>query len=61
MLDKDLETKYFNQINRRVEWRYKYCPKRYILNRGTCYLKAHLYNIYLINKTSPREDKTRKR
>jgi hypothetical protein len=61
MLDKNLETKYINQTNRKIEWRYKYCSKKYLLNSGTRCLKAHLRTIHLIYKTSPRDNKTKKR
>jgi hypothetical protein len=61
MLDKDPKTKYINQTNRRIEWRCKYCSKKYLLNSGTRCPKAHLRTIHLIHETSPRDNKTKKR
>ena len=61
MPDKDPETKYNNQTNRRAEWRCKYCLKKYLLNSGTRCPKAHLRDIHSINETSSRDDRTRKR
>ena len=61
MPDKDPETKYFNLTNGRVEWRCKYCPKKYLLNGGTRCPKAHLCAIHSINETSARDNRTRKR
>jgi hypothetical protein len=61
MPDSDPETKYFSQANGRVEWRCKYCPKKYLLNGGTRCPKDHLRTIHSIDETSPRDNKTRKR
>jgi hypothetical protein len=42
MPDVDPETKYWSKINGQLEWRCKYCPKRYALNGGTRCMKSHL-------------------
>jgi hypothetical protein len=54
------ETKYYSKANR-LEWRYKYCPKKYALNRGTRCIKSHLKDIHDISKDSLREEKAKKR
>jgi hypothetical protein len=61
MPDEDPETKDFNLTNGRMEWRCKYCPKKYLLNGGTRCPKVHLRAIHLIDEKSSRDNKTRKR
>jgi hypothetical protein len=61
MPDEDPETKYFNLANGRMEWRCKYCPKKYLLNGGTRCPKVHLRAIHLIDEKSPRDNKVKKR
>ena len=55
MPDEDPETKYYNRKTGSLEWRCKYCPKKYALNGGTRILKAHLCSTHGINDQSPRE------
>jgi hypothetical protein len=61
MPDKDPETKYFNLTNGRMEWRCKYCPKKYLLNGGTRCPKVHLRVIHSIDEKTSRDNKTGKR
>jgi hypothetical protein len=61
MPDLDIETKYYSTTNSQLEWRYKYCPKRYALNGGTRCMKSHLKTIHNISEDSPREERAKKR
>src|SRR3982074_3668226 len=54
------KTKYYSKANR-LEWRCKYCPKKYTLNGRTHCMKSHLKDIHDISKDSPREEKAKKR
>src|SRR4030081_1248553 len=60
MLNSNLETKYYFKANQ-LEWRCKYCPKKYALNGGTHCIKSHLKDIHDISKDSPQEEKAKKR
>jgi len=61
MPDVDPETKYRSKINGQLEWRCKYCPKRYALNGGTRCMKSHLQACHDIYHDSPRAEKVKKR
>src|SRR4030088_715953 len=58
--DSNPETKYYSKANR-LEWRCKYCTKKYALNGGTRCMKSHLKDIHDISKDSPQEEKAKKR
>lgn len=62
MPDSDPETKYYSSRNRnQLEWRCRYCSKRYALNGGTRLIRAHLRHSHEITQDSPRADKFKKR
>jgi hypothetical protein len=61
MPDVDPETKYGSKINGQLEWRCKYCPKRYALNGGTRCMKSHLQACHDIDHDSPRAERVEKR
>ena len=61
MLDLDIKTKYYSTTNSQLEWRCKYCPKRYALNGGTRYIKSYLKTIYNVSEDLPREERAKKR
>jgi hypothetical protein len=61
MPDEDPETKYYNRKTGALEWRCRYCHKKYALNGGTRILKSHLRALYGITDKSSREITTQKR
>lgn len=61
MPDPNPETKYYSQISNKLEWRCRYCPKRYSLNGGTRCIMSHLNATHDINQRSPREERAKKR
>jgi hypothetical protein len=61
MPDSDVEALYYHPITRKLEWRCKYCSKRYTLNGGTRVIKLHLISAHEILETSPRQDRLLKR
>jgi hypothetical protein len=60
MPDADASTQYFSAANR-LEWRCKYCSKRYLLNGGTRLIKVHLQANHNISELSLRQERARKR
>lgn len=60
MPDTDISTQYFSSTNK-LEWRCKYCTKKYLLNGGTRLIKAHLEVHHNISELSLRQEKARKR
>ena len=61
MPDPNPETKYYSQTSNKLEWRCRYCSKRYSLNGGTRCIMSHLKATHDINQDSPRREKARKR
>jgi BED zinc finger len=61
MPDLDIETKYYSKTNNQLEWRCKYCLKRYALNGGTRCIKSHLKTIHNVSEDSPREERAKQR
>ena len=60
MPDIDIGTKYYSTSNK-VEWRCKYCSKRYAINGGTRLIKAHLKADHNISELSVRQERSKKR
>jgi hypothetical protein len=56
MPDLDTETLYYHPTTGKLEWRCKYCSKRYALNGGTRVIKQHLISAYDILETLPCEE-----
>src|SRR6266536_1256669 len=61
MPDVDPETKYYNPKTKALEWRCKYCPKRYSLSGRTRIIMAYLLNKHEISDRTYREITTTKR
>ena len=61
MPDLDAETLYYHPTTGKLEWRCKYCPKRYALNGGTSIMKQHLQSAYRILASSSRQERLIKR
>ena len=61
MPDINPETLYYHPISTKLEWRCKYCSKRYTLNGGTSIIKQHLKSAYGISENSPRQERILKR
>ena len=61
MPDSDAEALYYYPTTRKLEWRCKYCLKRYTLNGGTRVIKQHLLLAHTISETSPRQERIIKR
>ena len=61
MPDLDAETLYYHPTTGKLEWRCKYCPKRYTLNGGTSIMKQHLKSVHGILESSPRQERLLKR
>jgi hypothetical protein len=61
MSDLDTKTLYYYPTTGKLEWRCKYCPKRYTLNGGTFIIKQHLQLAYRILASSPRQERLIKR
>jgi ribosomal protein L35 len=61
MPDLDTETLYYHPITRKLEWRCKYCSKRYTINGGTRLIKQHLITAHEILERSPRQERIIKR
>ena len=55
MPDSDAEALYHHPTTRKLEWRCRYCAKRYTLNGGTRVIKLHLISAYDISESSPRQ------
>jgi hypothetical protein len=55
MPDSDAEALYHHPTTGKLEWRYRYCAKRYTLNGGTRVIKLHLISAYDISESSPRQ------
>ena len=60
MPDIDIGTKYYS-ITNKLEWRCKYCSKRYTLNGGTRLIKVHLKSDHDISELSVRQERSIKR
>lgn len=60
MPDGDVGTKYYSPTNK-LEWRCKYCSKRYTLNGGTRLIKLHLTTDHNISELSTRQEQSIKR
>ena len=54
MPDSDVEALYHHPTTGKLEWRCRYCVKRYALNGGTRVIKLHLVSAYDISESSPR-------
>jgi hypothetical protein len=61
MPDSDTESLYYHPTTGKLEWRCKYCPKRYTLNGGTRIMKLHLISAHEISERSPRQQRIIKR
>jgi hypothetical protein len=61
MPDLDTETLYYHPTTAKLEWRCKYCLKRYTLNGGTSIMKQHLKLVHGILESSPRQERLLKR
>ena len=61
MPDPNIEIKYYSKSNNQLEWRCKYCPKRYAINGGTRCIKLHLKSVHNTTKDSPRNERSKKR
>jgi hypothetical protein len=57
MPDLDIETLYYHPKTAKLEWRYKYCPKKYAINGGTRLIKLHLIVAHEISDYSPRQER----
>jgi hypothetical protein len=57
MPDLDAETLYYHPTTGKLEWRCKYCPKRYTLNGGTSIMKQHLKSAHKISESSARQER----
>jgi hypothetical protein len=60
MPDIDIGTKYYSTTNK-LEWRCKYCSKRYAINGGTRLIKVHLKADHDITELSTRQEQSIKR
>ena len=60
MPDIDTGTKYYSTTNK-LEWRCKYCTKRYVVNGGTRLIKVHLKADHNISELSVRQERSIKR
>jgi hypothetical protein len=60
MPDMDIGTKYYNTTNK-LEWRCRYCTKRYTINGGTRLIKLHLKSTHDISELSARQERSIKR
>lgn len=60
MPDIDIGTKYYNTTNK-LEWRCRYCTKRYTINGGTRLIKLHLKSAHDISERSARQERSIKR
>jgi hypothetical protein len=60
MPDIDIGTKYYSTTSK-LEWRCKYCSKRYTLNGGTRLIKLHLKKDHDISELSTRQERSLKR
>ena len=60
MPDTDIGTKYYSTTNK-LEWRCKYCSKRYAINGGTRLIKVHLKADHDISELSTRQERSMKR
>ena len=61
MPDSDAKALYYHPTTGKLEWRCKYCSKRYTLNGGTSIIKAHLKSAHKILESSPRQERLLKR
>ena len=60
MPDPDIRTKYYSTTSK-LEWRCKYCSKRYTINRGTRLIKSHLHADHGISELSIQQERSVKR
>lgn len=60
MPDPDIGTKYYSNTSK-LEWRCKYCSKRYTINGGTRLIKSHLHADHGISELSIRQERSVKR
>jgi hypothetical protein len=60
MPDVDIGTKYFSTTNK-LEWRCKYCSKKYAVNGGTRLIKVHLKADHDVSELSARQERSIKR
>ena len=58
MPDSDIESLYYYPGTTKLEWRCKYCPKRYTINGGTRVIKSHLSSTHGIAENSPRQERS---
>jgi BED zinc finger len=61
MPDVDPESLYYHPTTAKLEWRCRYCSKRYALNGGTRLMKQHLIAAHEISESSPRQQRVLKR
>jgi hypothetical protein len=61
MPDADPESLYYHPTTAKLEWRCRYCSKRYALNGGTRLMKQHLIAAHEISESSPRQQRVLKR
>jgi hypothetical protein len=61
MPDLDPETLYYHPTTTKLEWRCKYCPKKYAINGGTRLMKQHLITAHEISEGSSRQERLIKR
>jgi hypothetical protein len=52
MPDLDPETLYYHPTTTKLEWRCKYCPKKYAINSSTRLIKQHLITAHEISEGS---------
>jgi hypothetical protein len=60
MPDIDTGTKYYSTTNK-LEWRCKYCTKRYVVNGGTRLIKVYLKVDHNISELLVRQERSIKR
>ena len=61
MPDSDVEALYHHPTTGKLEWRCRYCVKKYALNSGTRVIKLHLISAHDISESSPRQERLIKR
>jgi hypothetical protein len=57
MPNSNIESLYYHPGTTKLEWRCKYCPKRYTINGGTRVIKLHLTSVHGIIENSPRQER----
>jgi hypothetical protein len=58
MPDKDRETRY-QTVDKRDEWRCRYCPQRYLVDGGTTIITAHLTTKHGLEAESLRDQQVK--